>query len=303
MSIIFVCESCGKTLEMQEFLAGQQVECYHCHRPLVVPQEDQPTIIDFACLGCGTKYRVPASRAGARTKCTECGAVLEIPGGETPPPIYQLQGQALPIQPTPGEETSEGSLLDDLPPPVPRRPMPGGRAARTGGAHGPDVPVAPHQQARPGDEMAYVAPPKKGASPGMVILWVCLGVFALLAVVLILAKPGSRTPTQTPEDAYERLWAKSIYNSAADVWVITNTMEENWSNVTFTLHAGGQTFTQSMDALASKQAATLYGDRFVSGAGVKFDTSMPIADLTITCRLPGGKVAKAVITPGRPKEE
>ena len=39
MNIDFICEHCGKQLSVEDYMGTQQIDCYHCNQPVVVPSE------------------------------------------------------------------------------------------------------------------------------------------------------------------------------------------------------------------------------------------------------------------------
>lgn len=276
MAIEFVCEHCGRTLSVEDYLAGQRTECYHCHQPVVIPYEGEVAIIDFQCLGCGTPFRVPASRAGVRTRCPKCQAVLVVPqpGGPMPP----LMDETAPLVPF------EPLFAEELPPPVPRAPA---AIPRRGGTPPPAY-LTP-AQAPPG-EQELVTPPRSGVSAGWIIFWVALAAFAVIAVAMIVAKKRGRP---RGDGAYQQIYAEVKYTEALDIFHIVNNTPDVWREVTLTIETASDSYAYRTDVVRPKEPFRLEGKQFVNRAGASFNhLTMRGERLVITVRLPSGRLGR-----------
>jgi LPXTG-motif cell wall-anchored protein len=278
MDIEFVCEHCGRTLKVQDYLAGQATQCYHCKAPVVIPQEDEVAIIEFQCLGCGTQFRVPSSRAGTRTKCPKCEAVVAVPGVDgrmvAPPPVVPRETPVPEPQPAPVEEP--------LPPPPPIAP-PQAMQRRRGGA---GLPRGGQASAEEGSDEEYLTPPKTGVQPVWIFLWV--GVAVLLIIGIWMVAGNVRPTDQT--GIGEKLLARIQYDQPLDAFVITNQSQEMWRDVNLTIETPEKTsYTYHMDILRPMEPVTVEGKQFLSKTGAAFDgTTMKGERVVVTAQLPSG---------------
>ena len=264
MNIEFICEHCGKLLSVEEYQAGQQIACYHCSAPVVIPEEGQTTIIDFQCLGCGTEFRVPAAKAGTRTKCPNCSAVLVVPGASGTPGVKAVDAGTLPeATPVVADE------LPDLPPPVPcMRTRPA--AAASAVAPAPQDPEAP----------LYI-PPSSKVSAGWIIFWAVLAVFAVVAIGLLLTRGGG-------EEEYDTLDVRIKYDPNLDILSITNESKSTWTDITLTLQAGEVKYVYRLDRLGPGEKTSPVLTKFRDDRGSAFSSqTIKAAKLTGRAKVAG----------------
>ncbi|HUW57322.1 MAG TPA: hypothetical protein VMZ92_11865 [Planctomycetota bacterium] len=291
MGIEFICEHCGKTLDVEEYLAGQRIECYHCHGPVVIPDEDEVAIIEFQCLGCGTEFRVPSSRAGSRTKCPKCEAMLVVPEPVGGMPVSR--GAPAPA-PTP-----EAGLVyeDDLPAAPPRTPL-----VRALQATRRPSPVKPGQPAE-GEDEEFVAPPRSGVSAGWIIFFAALALFLVIAIGVFVAKrepSGARTPgsssSRSSGTRYVQIFAQVKYNGILDVFQIVNATPDVWQDVTFTIETASGNYTVHRDVVAPNDPVTLEGKQFTDTGGTPFNVATtPGTHFVVTARLPSGRMGRFIL--------
>ena len=267
MSIEFICEHCGETLRVEEYLGGQAIECYHCHGRVVIPQEGETAIIEFQCLSCGMKFRVPVGRAGSRTTCPECSAVLEVPlveGTAAPPPLQ-----------TPDTRDVAPEVFEES---APAAPSP--RIAR----HTPigRPPIAPDaaQGAEESQDVLYVPPQQK---VGVGVIFLLLGIAAAILIgVFVILKKQTPDPSKMPP-----LHARVKYDLARDALTITNAMGDPWHGVVITIRTRRGPYSFNVDKLAQRESVTIECGKFVGKGGEALDTTKtPGTDLIImaTCR-------------------
>ena len=291
MTIEFICEHCGKTLDVEEYLAGQQIECYHCRQPVVIPDEDEVAIIEFQCLGCGTEFRVPASRVGSRTKCPKCEAKLVVPEPAGGAPLSREAYTAPPM-------TDTGVVYeDDLPASPPRTPLVRSlQAGRRAAA------VAPGQPAE-ADEEDTVQPPRSGVSAGWIIFFAALALFMVVAIGVFISKrePSGRRGTGTTgrrpsSTKYVQIYAQVKYNGILDVFQIVNATPDVWQDVTFTIETASGNYTVHRDVVAPKDPVTLEGKQFTGTGGTPFNAAtMPGTHFVVTARLPSGRMGRFIL--------
>lgn len=96
--IIVTCGHCAKQFAAPESLAGKQVTCLNCQRPLVVPppasvaSAKQPAAataepapvaaepeIPVACPGCRRRFLAQSWLAGKSVNCPSCGQTIQVP--------------------------------------------------------------------------------------------------------------------------------------------------------------------------------------------------------------------------------
>ncbi len=292
MTIEFICEHCGRMLNIEEYLAGQQIECYHCHELVVIPEEDEVAIIKFQCLGCGREFRVPASRAGSRAKCPNCEAMLVVP---------QPGGPAAAAPRAAGEEPPPGELQplyeEELPTRPPRAPR--ARALRPAGRQ----PQTARGEPTEGEEEEFVAPPKGGVSAGWIIFFAALALFLVIAIGVSVTKKEPRGaggpavgPRRTIGAQYVQIYARVKYNGALDVFQIVNGTPDVWRNVTFTIETSAGNYTVHRDVVAPNDVLTLQGKEFIGAGGTTFDAkTMRGTHVVITARLPSGRMGRFIL--------
>jgi len=285
MNIDFVCEHCGKTLSLEDYLGGQSVECYYCHGPVVVPQEGEVGVIEFQCLGCGTSFRVPGRRAGSRAKCPKCQAVLVVPQASA--------GPGSPPRPTISSRRGETSQLifeESLPPLARARPVL--QTHRGVGPPGPGVAGPPPRAAASGEE--FVKPSQPRVKPGWIIFWVALGLLGVASLVLLIAKRSRED--QAAATRYVQILAKVNYKQGLDVFQIVNITADVWHEVTFTIETTSGDYFYRTDTLRPNEPLEVEGKRFTSKGGVAFDNSTTTCRRFITtARLASGRLGQSVL--------
>ena len=305
MTIEFICEHCGKKLHVEEYLAGQQIECYHCHESVVIPEEDEVAIIGFQCLGCGTAFRVPASRAGSQAKCPKCEAVLTVPqpGGGTAPLVR-------PGAQEPPSRELEPIYSEELPTLPPRTPLV--RALRAAGRE----PRTARDEPTGDDEEELVAPPKSRVSAGWIIFFAALALFLVIAIGVLVAKrepsgPGGTAvgPRRPISTQYVQIFARVKYSgSPLHIFEIVNGTPDVWRDVTLTIETSSGDYNVHRDVLAPNDRLTLEGRQFIGAGGTAFDPEkMQGKHLVITVRLPSGRmgrhIRKWLTTPSTPPRD
>ena len=292
MTIEFICEHCGKPLNIEEYLAGQQIECYHCRQRVVIPDEDEIAIIEFQCLGCGREFRVPASRSGGRTKCPKCEAVLVVPepGGTVAPFTQAAAGEPPPreVQPVDEEE------FPTLPPRASRV-----RARRAAGRQPRDARGEPDED----EEEELLAPPRSGVSAGWIIFFAALALFLVIAIGVFVARRepagagrSTATPRRTIGPEYVQIYARVKYNATLDIFQIINGTPDVWRNVTVTIETSSGNYTVHRDVVAPNDVLTLQGKDFTGAGGTTFDAkTMKGTHVVITARLPSGRTGRFIL--------
>jgi len=81
---------CGKRFAAETHLAGQQVPCPDCQRPITIP-ELPPLVV--ACV-CGKAFAAQGHLAGQEVPCPQCGQILQVP---THPARSHVQTGGLPV--------------------------------------------------------------------------------------------------------------------------------------------------------------------------------------------------------------
>jgi len=282
MDIEFVCEHCGKTLRVQDYLAGQSIACYHCQQPVVIPREGEVSDITFQCLGCGTEFRVPASRGGSRSKCPKCGAVLVVPdaGGPTPPP-------AIPVSREPAQYADEPVYEEALPTPPPPRARPRAAARR--------LPQTGAPQQAEADEDQLVQPPKRGVSAGWIVFWVGVALVVVVVVGVVVTKTGQ----QEARVRYARMDAHVKYTEGLDIFEVTNQDAVTWSNVTLAIETPFGDYVHQLGTLAPNQKASVDAKKFLNKNGAPFDSlKMTGSRFIVRGHLPSGREGRFVLTWG-----
>jgi uncharacterized Zn finger protein (UPF0148 family) len=91
MSIPVACK-CGQQFMAQPHLAGQQVACPSCGRPLVIPATDGKATVgesdpaeNVVSCQCGQSFKAAPHLLGKRVACPSCGQPIDIPGGRSGP--------------------------------------------------------------------------------------------------------------------------------------------------------------------------------------------------------------------------
>ena len=272
MNIEFICEHCGKRLSVEDYLGGQQIACYHCKQPVVIPHEGERTIIEFQCLGCGMPFRVPASKAGLRTKCPKCEAVLVVPGESVPGPLMTEPGDER--APVLGEELVYEEELAAPPPPVTRRaPASRGSAARTPAARGDET-----------AETAFYVPSSRKVGPAWIIFWVLLSVLLLGAIAMVVSRRGG------DEEDFEPIRVGISYKSSLDVFEITNSTREPWTDVTMTFKSSAGDYSVHRSRIAPAETVSVHGTDFKDASGMTFKSNtVDKATLVITANLAGSR--------------
>jgi hypothetical protein len=77
MPIAVVCSSCQASLEVPDHLAGKQVNCPKCSRP-VAAGPAAPVRIKVTCPACTKVLKAPAQAAGKTLKCPACGQPVRV---------------------------------------------------------------------------------------------------------------------------------------------------------------------------------------------------------------------------------
>jgi DNA-directed RNA polymerase subunit RPC12/RpoP len=267
MSIEFICEHCGGTLRVEDYLAGQTIECQHCRRPVAIPQEGVTAIIHFRCLACGEKFRVPHTLSGSRTKCPECGAVLEVPATGSEAPAPPEDAPAPPV----ADDT-----FDEPAPTVTAHRI--ARHSRKGRRSAPGTQL---DAAEPGDVLYVPSQQKMGV--GMIILFVGIAALAVIALLVLLKKTDA--PERMPS-----LDAEVKFDPIRDVLIITNTMAEPWEGVVLTVRTrhGGE-YTYNLERLAPREPLTLSCSRFTDDNGQALDNVKNPGDVLIIMARYGGR--------------
>ena len=87
MAIPVTCR-CGQAFAAQPHLAGQQVACPACGRPLVIPRgagASSPANPIVVTCRCGRGFQAAPHLAGQRVACPACGQALDVPLANTTP--------------------------------------------------------------------------------------------------------------------------------------------------------------------------------------------------------------------------
>jgi hypothetical protein len=87
MPIAVVCSSCQASLKVPDHLAGKQVNCPKCSRP-VAASPAAPARIKVTCPACTKVLQAPAQAAGKTLQCPACGQPVRVAatGAATPQP-------------------------------------------------------------------------------------------------------------------------------------------------------------------------------------------------------------------------
>lgn len=84
MAVInFNCPHCRQNMDAASDLAGLNLPCPTCDKPLRVPVESDPPPkpINFDCPYCSQNIDAPAEMAGLEIPCPTCKGQMQIPGG------------------------------------------------------------------------------------------------------------------------------------------------------------------------------------------------------------------------------
>ncbi len=250
MEIEFVCERCGKPLKVDDTLAGQPMECYHCHAETAVPQPGAKATIEFSCSGCGAKFRVPASRAGSRTKCPKCGALLVVPDAST--------------RPTPAPAPAEPSVYGlATPPPMqaPQTPAPEPLMGRSRMSKYAGAPA-----------MGADGQPVKRANKtqtGMIIFWAALGILVVVALIFNLSKRNNQ-PAGGAGGGPVQIQADAPFNAAINGLILKNTSGDIWNDVTITIKFDRTECKTTLPSLGPDEHRQFDVSTFPGFSGVKY---------------------------------
>ena len=112
MPISVSCD-CGKSVTAPSKLAGKQVKCPGCKKPLIIPAKKSSSpagaqSLTASCT-CGKSFRAPAKFAGKTVACPACKQPVKVPGGQK----AKQKSPAAKVSDSAGDP-GVGSLLDEV---------------------------------------------------------------------------------------------------------------------------------------------------------------------------------------------